>query len=147
MEHNVNQTLTIYNQLYKMTEGLYHQYAKQHDVSDSVLWLLYALKEREDVYTQKDLCSTWYYPPQTLNSALKSLEKQGYLSLKAIAGNRKNKQIVLTEAGNELMERVAAPLLQAERAALQRMSEEERRLLLATTGKYLELLQEEVGKI
>lgn len=68
--------LAVFNQIYKEMDETYHLYAKQHGLSDANLWLLYSLYESEAL-TQKEICSVWHYSPQTINSALKNLEKKG----------------------------------------------------------------------
>lgn len=88
---NVTEALAVFNQLYKEVDEIYHQYAKNHGISDTALWLLYSLYENSGTYTQRDVCADWHYPPQTINSALKSLEKQGVIVLEAVSGNQKTR--------------------------------------------------------
>lgn len=128
--------LAVFNQIYKEMDETYHLYAKQHGLSDANLWLLYSLYESEAL-TQKEICSVWHYSPQTINSALKNLEKQGLLVLEEIPGNRKNKRVALTETGRELTETVILPLILAEQKAFRGLQKEER----ALTQKYIKLLQ------
>ena len=141
---NVTEALAVFNQLYKEVDEIYHQYAKNHGISDTALWLLYSLYENSGTYTQRDVCADWHYPPQTINSALKSLVNQGYIQLKPVEGNQKNKRIVLTEAGNEMMQEVIFPLIQAEKRTFQRLEKSERDALLSLTHKYVSLLKSEV---
>ena len=144
MEHMTNDPLALFNQLYKEMDEIYHQYAKNQGISDTALWLLYSLYEDGAGYTQRELCSAWHYPPQTINSALKSLVNQGYIRLKPVEGNQKNKRIALTETGKELMREVIFPLIQAEKRTFQRLEKSERDTLLSLTHKYVSLLKGEV---
>ena len=144
MEHMTNDPLALFNQLYKEMDEIYHQYAKRRGISDTALWLLYSLYEDGAGYTQRELCSAWHYPPQTINSALKSLVNQGYIRLKPVEGNQKNKRIVLTEAGNEMMQEIISPLIRAEKRTFQRLEKSERDALLSLTHKYVSLLKSEV---
>lgn len=84
---------------------------------------------------------------QTVNSALKSLEKQGIISLEAVPGNKKNKLVSLTEHGLTLTQRVIARLTDAERNAILSMTADERRTLLSLTEKYTEFLRRHVRRI
>ena len=143
---NVTEALAVFNQLYKEVDEIYQQYAKNHGISDTALWLLYSLYENSGTYTQRDVCADWHYPPQTINSALKSLEKQGVIVLEAVSGNQKNKRIFLTDKGQEISRTVIAPLVLAEQRTFRRLQEEERELLLSLTGKYVELLQKEMNE-
>lgn len=144
MENMTSDPLALFNQLYKEMDEIYHQYAKRQGISDTALWLLYSLYEDGAGYTQRELCSAWHYPPQTINSALKSLVNQGYIRLKPVEGNQKNKRIVLTEAGNEMMQEIISPLIRAEKRTFQRLEKSERDALLSLTHKYVSLLKSEV---
>ncbi len=145
MKKQTTDPLAAYNQLYKEIDEIYHLYAKKEGVSDTALWLMYSLYEDDTVYTQRELCSAWHYPPQTINSALKNLEKQGLITLASIPGNQKNKWIVLTAKGKETAQAVISPLILAERKAFQGLKKEERTALLSLTKKYVELLRNEVN--
>lgn len=144
MENMTSDPLALFNQLYKEMDEIYHQYAKRRGISDTALWLLYSLYEDGAGYTQRELCSAWHYPPQTINSALKSLVNQGYIRLKPVEGNQKNKRIALTETGKELMGEVISPLIRAEKRTFQRLEKSERDALLSLTHKYVSLLKSEV---
>ncbi len=145
MEKSTADTLAAFNQLYKEMDEIYHLYAKRRGISDTALWLLYSLYEDESAaYTQRALCSDWHYPPQTVNSALKSLEKKGLLVLEPVPGNQKNKRIVLTDKGRETAQKEIFPLILAEQKAFQGLGETERETLLSLTRQYVELLRAEV---
>ena len=145
MEQYIFDSLKTFNQLYKEMDEIYHLYARKHDISDSTLWLLYSLCENDTVYTQKQLCDAWHSPPQTINSALKGLEKRGIIRLEPVPGNHKNKRIVLTKRGKEIADQVVSPLIFAEQSVLKSMTEKERADLLSLTQKYVELFQTAVG--
>ena len=147
MKDPIAAQLAAFNQLYKEMDEIYHVYAKEQGISDTILWILYSLYENNSSYIQKELCSEWHYPPQTVNSALKSLEKQGIISLEAVPGNKKNKLVSLTEHGLTLTQRVIARLTDAERNAILSMTADERRTLLSLTEKYTEFLRRHVRRI
>lgn len=147
MKDPIAAQLAAFNQLYKEMDEIYHVYAKEQGISDTVFWILYSLYENNSSYIQKELCSEWHYPPQTVNSALKSLEKQGIISLEAVPGNKKNKRVSLTEHGLTLTQRVVARLTDAERNAILSMTADERRTLLSLTEKYTEFLRRHVRRI
>lgn len=147
MKDPIAAQLAAFNQLYKEMDEIYHVYAKEQGISDTVFWILYSLYGNNSSYIQKELCSEWHYPPQTVNSALKSLEKQGIISLEAVPGNKKNKLVSLTEHGLTLTQRVIARLTDAERNAILSMTADERRTLLSLTEKYTEFLRRHVRRI
>lgn len=147
MEKNAENPLEILNQLNKEMDEIYHSYAKDRDVSDSALWLMYSIYESSVPCTQKDLCAAWHYPPQTVNSILKGLEKNGYVTLETTPENHKNKLIFLTKQGRKLLKEVIAPLIHAEEQAFQYLTKEEQAFLLNLTRKYIESLRKEVSRI
>ncbi|HIZ55631.1 MAG TPA: MarR family transcriptional regulator [Firmicutes bacterium] len=139
--------LTVFNQAHKKMNVLYHNYAKSIGLSDSAFWLLYSLYEHGAPCTQKNLCEAWFYPPQTINTALKFLEGKGLISLAFVSGNKKNKRILFTKDGEELVQKKIAPLVRAEERSFERLNEDERENLLALTQKHIGLLEEELNQI
>ena len=90
---------------------------------------------------QRELCGSWSYPPQTVNSALKGLERQGLLALVPRLGNRKDKEMVLTPAGREYVRRAVEPLMETERQALSSLGDGGREQLFSLTRRYIRALE------
>lgn len=147
MKKDYSDPLATFNQLYKEMDEIYHQYARDHGMSDTAMWLLYSLCLSDTPYIQREICSEWHYPPQTLNSALKTLERQGLIALESVPGNQKNKLVVLTEQGNSVVQQMIAPLVAAERQSFMELQESEKEALLSLTQKYVDLLQSNIRKI
>lgn len=147
MEDLLTAKIVTYNQLAKELDELYQLYAKKSGLSETAFWILYCIHERKEPYTQKELCEIWSYSRQTVNSALKNLEAEGTICLEPVAGNRKNKLLVLTPAGEALVAAVVAPLVQAEKAAFAQLGERETDEFLQLTRRHIELLRAEVSKI
>lgn len=147
MKEPIVLVLSKFNRAHKKMNGIYHNYAKQVGLSDAAFWLLYSLYEHGHPCTQKDLCEAWFYAPQTINTALKSLEEKGFVSLELVPKSRKNKQILFTEAGKALVEEKISPLVQAEERSFELLDEQERAQLLAITQKHIALLEKEIDKI
>lgn len=147
MEGSNELILSSFNRAHRKMDGLYHDYARRVGLSDTAMWLLYSLCEQEYPCTQRDLCETWFYAPQTINTALKSLAEKGFVSLELAPRSRKNKQIYLTEAGKALVEEKIIPLIQAEERSFERLGAEERTQLLAITQRHIALLTEEIDNI
>ena len=147
MREHLSAAMELFNQLYKEIDEIYHIYAKKCNLSDSALWLFYSLYESSEPLTQTALCAAWHYPPQTLNSALKTLERQELISLEPAPGNQKNKQVVLTEKGKSVVRQIISPLVSAERQSFHQLEEGEKKVLLSLTRKYVEVLRSNVQKI
>ena len=143
MKNRKADSLEVFNQLYKKMNEIYHQYAKSLGLSDMAFWLLYSLHKGSGFHTQKDICTTWHYPPQTVNSAIKNLEKQGLITLEYAEGNQKNKHIVPTKTGRAYMKKVITPLVAAERRVFESLEDGQREALLSLTQKYVDLLETE----
>ena len=133
--------LAEFNRLYKETENIYARYAASRGVSTTTLCVLYSLYISETPCTQSQLVEDWGIPMQTINSCLKALEKSGTVRLEFAEGNRKSKCILLTAEGQELADRIVAPMVRAENNALAALEESQRRQLMELTRKHTGLLQ------
>lgn len=147
MKETIPAQLTVFNQIHKEMDIVYHNYAKGFGLSDTAFWILYSVSEHNGSFTQRELCNDWSFTPQTVNSALKELEKRGIITLEAVPGNRKNKWIRLTEQGKSLARRSVVPLMQAEYDSFAALRDEERKLILSTTQKHISILRNEINRI
>ncbi len=146
MKDRILAQLETFNQIYKELDDIYHNYAKHCGMADSTFWVLYFICERKEPYTQKEFCDKWFYSRQTINSTLKALEKQGYISLVLTPDNRKNKQILLTPEGEAFAEKKIYPMMEAEKRSFEGMNDAEREGLLALFQKHVMLLGAEAEK-
>lgn len=85
--------------------------------------------------TQSGICAAVYQPKQTVHSALKKLEGEGFLRL-AEGRDRRSKHLVLTERGEALVRRTVDPVMAAETAAMGTLTETEQAQLLALQRRY-----------
>ena len=97
--------------------------------------------------TPKESSEFCFFPKQTIHSALKSLEGQGYVTLSVSEKNRKNKLISLTTKGDEFMRKIIYPIVDAEKAALNELTLDERKEMLFLFSKYQKFLREKIGVI
>lgn len=137
--------LKTYNKIYKEMDIVYHNYAKSCGLSDMAYWILYSIAESDEYFTQRDFCNDWFFAPQTVNSALKDLEKKDIIFLESVPGNKKNKLIKPTENGKKIIESVIIPLIETECESFEALSKEECELLLSTTKKYISVLKDKVS--
>lgn len=136
MEHDALDAFWRTNvRIYNETNLLYHRLARTCGLSDCALWLLYTLRAEESPLTQTQLSEMLSLPKQTVNSALKKLVEAGCLRLEAADGNLKNKQVLVTEAGNAFLHRTVDRVFALEDAAVSRLTGEERAALLALSQK------------
>lgn len=136
---NHGQSIRKYNNLYKQIDMLYQKIAFQQNLSVSEMDIYYTVCFLGDGCLQKDVCEIALTSKQTINSAIKKLEKANMLRLEH--GKGREKHIFLTEAGKDLTAKKIEPILQAEHATWNDMTESETKLLLGLTEKYLHFLQ------
>ena len=127
--------LAAYNELYKEQDDLYRAAAHGFGLSDCAFWVLYALREAERPMTQSDVCAAVYQPKQTVHSALKKLIGEGFLRLTE-GRDRRSKYLVLTERGEALARRTVDPVMAAETAAMNTMTETEQAQFLSLCRRY-----------
>ena len=139
--------IICYNQLVKELDELYQFYAKKSGLSETAFWIMYCVNEKQEPYTQAELCEEWSYSRQTINSALKNLENQGLLELIPLPENRKNKQIFLTPSGEDLVRQTVVPLTAAEVRAFAQLGVKDTDEYLRLTRRHIDLLRCEINKI
>lgn len=132
--------LSEYNAIIKETNGLYRSIAKSLGVSDSTFWILYVLRENDKMMLQKDIVDANSFPPQTINSALKKMERDGLVELMEAADKRK-KQVLLTKKGVRLAEETVDIVALHEAKAMGLLSEEERSIFIELLLKYTKYLK------
>ena len=144
MKTRYSKNLMYYNQLDSKIDRIYHDYLSVSGFSLTTMWILYSAYTSERTPTQSEICETWRCSPQTINSALKVLEKKEIVQLNFAAGNRKNKYIHLTDRGMELCEQLVEPLIEAENLAFSVLTVEEQENLIALFQKYSDALDNEI---
>lgn len=132
-----------YNRLIKETDAMYNKAAQHFGLSYVSFWILYSLCDEDQPFTQSDLCQQWFISKQTINSAIASLIKSGYITLEAENGSRR-KNICLTENGLSFCRKNILPFLEVDRASLSGLSLEERDMMLALMQKQLNYFKEGV---
>ena len=136
----------VINNIYKKNCAVYYKLASYYGLTETMFDILYFVRENEDCTTQAQICNNLYLRKQTVNTALKKLEKEDYIYLEKNAGNRKNKTIHFTEKGNELVKNTVDHVFEVERRAFERLSEEEKNGVLYYGLKHVNVLAEETDQ-
>lgn len=147
MKEIINRKWSLITHLNKEFEGLYHKIAGYYNMSDSCFWVLYVLYEKNEPCSQKEICDYWYYSKQTINSAIKSLEKSGYVQKGYPVNNKVNKKIGLTESGMQLAENTVKRIIEIEDRVFKQIGEEELDNVIAFFQTPLNSFKNEVEKI
>lgn len=127
----------------KEQDSIYHSVAEKYGLSDTAMWVLYLVTEGSGDITQQDLCRQSCYAKQTINTAVNSLTKSGFVELIPIPGTRNHKKIQLTEAGRGLVNRTTRNLKAAEERAYGRLTDDELEMYLDITSRLTAYLREE----
>ncbi|HCD42182.1 MAG TPA: MarR family transcriptional regulator [Lachnoclostridium sp.] len=146
MDDQIKKQQGILNQHEKELTAIYRSAAIKSGISDSELWVWYALLVLGGEYSQQNICDIWSLPKQTVNSVIANLTKKGYVFLETVPGTRNRKIIRLTEAGKEFGENKVLHIYEAEQRAIEKMPEQELKTFIALMGKYITLLREEINK-
>lgn len=136
-----------YVQMGKEMDQVYHQAATDLGLSDSTHCLLYAIWEQGDGLTPSQLYSEWSLNKQTGHSALMWLERKGLIRLDINKTDRRQKAVYLTVKGQEYAAQTILPMLEAEQAAFDALTDEEKRLLTDLSRKTLSKFKEEMARI
>ena len=97
--------------------------------------------------TQNDLCSDFFFPVQTIHSAINNLRRDGLVELQVIPGTRNRKAILLTEKGKAFAANTINRADEIEKNAFLRFSEEERELYLSLFRRHIDSLKSEEERV
>ena len=139
----VRQYFQELNAIFKETDAIYSELAKKSGLSDCAFWLMYSLREANGSCTQKEICNQWTMSKQTVNAALKGLEKSGYITLIVSESDKRSKYITLTDKGDKFAQENVDITFQLERLAFQKLSDAERVTMIESNRRYQELLRKE----
>ncbi|WP_204214359.1 hypothetical protein [Collinsella sp. An2] len=131
--------------LYSEIERLYHVFAHGCGVSDCAYWMLYDLQVGGGSLPVTTLTTSWAYSKQTINSALKTLEARGLVTLDFVEGSRKSKVATFTDAGRLFAQERIIPAVEAEDRAFATLSIQERKTLVRLVKRYVDALDVEIG--
>ena len=126
------------NRLYKEMEDLYREADRWAGLSDSAFVILYQLLDMGDGCLQRDICAEAFVSKQTVNSSIRTLERQGLIRL--TPGRGREEHIHFTEKGRRLAEERILPVMEAENRTLAELGEDAA-LVLALQQKHLEIFR------
>lgn len=147
MEQKLQQQLSTLNRLYKESDEIYRGIAGRYGLTDTAFWILYAITHTDGDCTQNDLCNDWFYPVQTINSAVGNLQKKGLVRLETITGTRNRKRILLTDAGEIFTDRIISKIDELERNAFLMFTNEERKTYISLYQRHNEYIRRERDKV
>lgn len=136
MNTSIHGNLYQLNYMLSEINALYHKAACIFGMSDSALDILYGISMHGDSCMLSDIYKLSGICRQTINSAIRKLEKENVLYLENCNG--KSKKVFLTEKGKALAKKTAVRLIEAENRVFDGWSKEESDLYIKLTKKYAE---------
>ena len=136
MEQDIQEQICEYFGYLQAWDASYAEYAKSVGLSFTSLAVLSAI-HRTEKCTQKLLAEHCFLPKQTVNAVITSFYKKGWVELRELPEDRRNKTVHLTETGRTAVEPILLKVRQSEQLAMSRLTEEERAVLLSATRRYV----------
>jgi DNA-binding MarR family transcriptional regulator len=110
--------------------ALYDEYAKRHGMMMKTLLVLNALFYAKEGMTQAEICKRTFQSKQTVNSIIRNLWTDHYVTITEIPEDRRNKMVEMTEAGRTYCEKVVRHITWAEDTAMSMFAPEEQKQLV-----------------
>ena len=134
-----------YNHLLGEIEAVYHEMSLKLGLSDSAMIILYTICDEGDSCLLQDICLRSGMSKQTINSALRKLEKEGIVYLKP--ADLRGKKVCFTEKGRDLAKSTAVRMIEAETEILASWSKEDVEKYLELTERFLSALKVKAKEI
>ncbi len=109
-----------FGRLLYQIDGFYSDFAKDYGVKENLLWILYALNDDKD-HSQKEVCENWGLPRSTVNTIMKELERDKYITLSQIKGEKRELQVRLTDSGQEYADKLLKNLYAIEKEVFENL--------------------------
>lgn len=133
------------NYLNAELNALYHNASLKLGLTDSASIVLYTIYDNggncllSDIYKQSGISK------QTVNSAIRNLEKENIIFLEQHSGRAK--KVVLTDTGKEYAQKTVARLFDIEAAAFSSWTDDEINTHIGFMEKYIESFRVQVDKL
>ena len=125
--------------------ALYSFWAASKNINYYLLFVLYAL-DGQEAMTQKKICICTGLTKQTVNSVIRSLKEDGYIQLSPGSGDRREKQVALTEKGQAYSRERLAPLQELEQRVIRSMGSDRVRQMVEDITVFSTMLEKEMEK-
>lgn len=145
METKMRSRIHRINYLNAELNAIYHRASFKLGLTDSASIVLYTICDNGETCLLSDIYKQSGVSKQTVNSAIRNLEKEHMLYLEPVSGRAK--RVVLTGAGKAYAQKTVAQLFAAEEAAFASWTEEEINAHIGLMEKYIHSLRVEVEKL
>lgn len=110
--------------------ALYDEYAKRQGMMMKTLLVLNALFYAKEGMTQAEICRRTFQSKQTVNSIVRNLWTDSYVTITESPEDRRNKTVQMTDAGRAYCEKAVRHITWAEDTAMSLFSPEEQKRLI-----------------
>ena len=145
MHKNIFDKIHRINNLISETDALYHQAALKIGIADSIMRVLYTIYDNGESCLLRDIYKQSGISKQTVNSAIRNLEKEEIIFLEQYNG--KAKRVFLTDKGKDYAKQTAGRLYEAENKAFESWTEREIDTHIHLLEKYVESFKIQVQKL
>lgn len=145
METKIHNRIHRINYLGAELESLYHLASLKLGLTDSASIILYTIYDNGEDCLLSDIYKQSGVSKQTVNSAIRTLEKKDIIYLEQYSGRAK--RVVLTDVGKEYVQKTVARLFDAETAAFATWTEEEISAHIGFMKKYIDSFREQIKKL
>lgn len=140
-----HQKVKRFNCVVNEINEIYHDAAERMGISNSALNILYVICENGDRCLQSEIYKQTGISRQTINSAIRKLEKDGTVYLEQ--GQGRNTIVCLTDAGKETADRKIRPIIRIEDEIFDEWTEQEARMYQDLTERYRDSLKEKLDDL
>ncbi|MDO4381315.1 MAG: MarR family transcriptional regulator [Clostridia bacterium] len=127
--------------LWKESNSMYEEWAKENGLSSNSVLILYSLYEEGEECTQKTISQKWSIPKQTVNTILKDFTEKGYIELYASCGDKRSKLLKLTQSGRMFAAKVIEALHEKELFVIEKMGVENVKKMNDDTEMFINLFR------
>lgn len=145
METKICSRIHRINYLNAELEALYHHASLKLGLTDSASIVLYTIHDNGEDCLLSDIYKQSGISKQTVNSAIRNLERKHIIYLEQHSGRAK--KVVLTDAGKEYVQKTVARLFDAEAAAFASWTEDEINAHIGYMEKYINSFREQIEKL
>ncbi len=139
---DISKQQDIFFDSWQRLDAQYTEFARKNGLSyTGLIVLCYIYMQKAGSCTQKYLCDKTLLPKQTVNSVIATFAKKGLVTLSESRGDRRNKEISLTEEGIKLCGRTIALLDGAEKSTALRMGRDWETLVVSL-DKYASIFRQ-----
>lgn len=145
MDKKISARIHRINYLNAELNALYHNASLKLGFTDSASIVLYTIYDNGENCLLSEIYKQSGISKQTVNSAIRKLEKEGVIFLEQHSGRAK--KVVLTDLGKDYVKKTVARLFNAEAAAFSTWTEDEINAHIGFMEKYIDSFREQINKL